>query len=100
MKKSVINLLLKLAGGWRPKKKKVDSVGESYSQIVKQFKVEGMFVVCSVDITKESNYIQVLKVWDILSLEEISKLLQRLDGIFNMYTDDFISRCKEKCLEG
>ncbi|XP_027077644.2 uncharacterized protein [Coffea arabica] len=99
MKKSVINLLLKLAGGWRPKKK-VDSVGESSSQIVKQFKVEGLFVVCSVDITKESNYIQVLKVWDILSLEEISKLLQRLDGIFNMYTDDFISRCKEKCLEG
>ncbi|KAL3506739.1 hypothetical protein ACH5RR_032121 [Cinchona calisaya] len=100
MKKSVINLLLKLASGWRPKRKNLDSVCESSSQIVKQFKVEGLYVVCSIEIISESGYKQVLKVWDILSLEEVPKLLRRLDSIFNMYTDDFISRCKEKSLEG
>nr|GLL47927.1 uncharacterized protein LOC109161799 isoform X1 [Ipomoea trifida] len=41
MKKAVLNLLIKLAGGWRPKSKGVDLVCESSSQIVKQFKVEG-----------------------------------------------------------
>ncbi|TXG56681.1 hypothetical protein EZV62_017994 [Acer yangbiense] len=99
-KKSVINLLLKLASGWRPKKKKVDSVCESSSHIVKHFKVEGLNIVCSIDIVKELQYIQVLKVWDILPLEDVSKLVKRLDDIFVKYTDDYVNRCKEKCLEG
>ncbi|XP_059650770.1 probable helicase MAGATAMA 3 [Cornus florida] len=91
----------KLSSGWRPKKKNVDSVCESSSQIVKQFKVEGLYVVCTIDIVKkESSYIQVLKVWDILPLEEILKLVKRLDSVFAMYSDDFIIHCKEKYLEG
>ncbi|XP_059650771.1 uncharacterized protein LOC132296602 [Cornus florida] len=99
-KKSVLNLLLKLSSGWRPKKRNVDSVCESSSQIVKQFKVEGLYAVCTIDIVKKSRYIQVLKVWDILPLEGISQLVKRLDSIFAMYTDDFINCCKEKSLEG
>ncbi|MCD7459032.1 hypothetical protein HAX54_039847 [Datura stramonium] len=100
LKKSVINLLVKLASGWRPKRKNVDSFSESTSQIVKQFKVEGRYVVCSIDIQKESTYTQVLRVWDVLPLEEVTKLLKRLDNICSMYTDEFINLCKEKCLEG
>ncbi|KAI8537794.1 hypothetical protein RHMOL_Rhmol09G0052000 [Rhododendron molle] len=99
-RKSVIQLLLKLSCGWRPKKKNVDSVCESSSQTLKQFKVEGLYIVCTVDIMKDSRYIQVLKVWDILPLEEISKLAKRLDGMFAMYTDDFINRCNKKHHEG
>lgn len=78
----------------------MDSVCESSSQTLKQFKVEGLYIVCTVDIMKDSRYIQVLKVWDILPLEEISKLAKRLDGMFAMYTDDFINRCNKKHLEG
>lgn len=96
----MISLLVKLASGWRPKRKNVDSISESSSQIVKQFKVEGLFVVCSIDIQKESTYTQVLRVWDVLPLEEVAKLLKRLDNIFSMYTDEFIKLCNEKCLEG
>ncbi|OIT32628.1 putative helicase magatama 3 [Nicotiana attenuata] len=100
LRMSVINLLVKLASGWRPKNRNADSISESSSQIVKQFKVEGRYIVCTVDIQKESTYTQVLKVWDILPLEEVTKLLRRLDSISSMYTDEFISLCKEKCLEG
>ncbi|KAK6774713.1 hypothetical protein RDI58_029952 [Solanum bulbocastanum] len=96
MRKSVISLLVKLASGWRPKRKNVDSISES----VDQFKVEGRYVVCSIDIQKDSTYTQVLKVWDILPLEEVAKLSKRLDNMFSMYTDEFIKLCKEKCLEG
>ncbi|KAF5747513.1 hypothetical protein HS088_TW05G00235 [Tripterygium wilfordii] len=99
-KKLVLNLLLKLASGWRPKKRKVDSLCGSSSQTLKQFKVEGLYVVCSIDIIKESRFLQVLKVWDVLPLEDIPKLEKRLHGIFAKYTDDFINRCKEKSLEG
>ncbi|TXG56710.1 hypothetical protein EZV62_018023 [Acer yangbiense] len=100
-KKLVINLLLKLASGWRPKKRKIDSVCERSSHIVKQFKVEGLNIVCTIDIEKEElQYIQVLKVWDILPLYDVSKLVKRLDDIFVKYSDDYVNRCKKKCLEG
>ncbi|KAK9117954.1 hypothetical protein Scep_016047 [Stephania cephalantha] len=98
--KSVVNLLLKLASGWRPKKTNVDSTGGSSSQLVKKFKVEGLYVICTVDIVKQPMYVQVLKIWDVLSLEDIPKLIRRLDGIFAMYSDDFVNRCNVKRMEG
>ncbi|XP_042981748.1 uncharacterized protein LOC122311306 isoform X1 [Carya illinoinensis] len=106
-KNSVIELLLKLSRGWRPKKRSSDPVCGSSSQIIKQFKVEDRYIVCAYDIrkewsdvVKELRYYQVLKVWDILPAEEIPKLIKRLDSMFGKYTDDFLNRCKEKCLEG
>ncbi|XP_048231885.1 uncharacterized protein LOC8275336 isoform X1 [Ricinus communis] len=98
-KTSALNLLLKLSSGWRPKTKNVDSICHSYC-LLKQYKVEGLYIICSIDIVKERMYTQVLKVWDILPLEDIPRLAKRLDGIFGSYTDDFMNRCKEKCLEG
>ncbi|KAK9115671.1 hypothetical protein Sjap_014618 [Stephania japonica] len=97
--KSVVNLLLKLASGWRPKKN-VSSTSGSSSQLVKKFKVEGLYVICTVDIVKQPTYVQVLKIWDVLSLEDIPKLIRRLDGIFAMYSDDFVNRCNVKRMEG
>ncbi|XP_035540340.1 uncharacterized protein LOC108992280 isoform X2 [Juglans regia] len=105
-KNLVIGLLHKLSQGWRPKKGRSDPVCGSSSQIIKQFKVEDLYIVCANDIrmewsdeVKELMYYQVLKVWDILPAEEIPKLIKRLDSMFGKYTDDFINRCKEKCLE-
>nr|XP_023876777.1 uncharacterized protein LOC111989221 [Quercus suber] len=104
-KKLVINLLLKISSGWRPKKLSV--VCESSSQILKQFKVEGLYIVCAndivkewSDIAKELRYYQVLKIWDIVPIEDIPKLVKRLDSMLKKYTDDFINRCQEKWLEG
>jgi hypothetical protein len=106
-KKSVINCLLKLSSGWRPKKKRVDPICEGSSQILKQFKVEDLYVVCANDIVKdwsdvvkEFRYCQVLKIWDLLPLEDIPKLIKRLDSMFGKYTDDYINHCKERCLDG
>ncbi|GJZ87895.1 UvrD-like helicase, ATP-binding domain, P-loop containing nucleoside triphosphate hydrolase, partial [Tanacetum coccineum] len=100
LKKQVLNLLLKLSSGWRPKNRSVDLCCENSSQILKQFKVEGIYAICSIDIIKEVKYTQVLKVWDILALEDIPELKKRLESIYSAYTDDYISRCTEKCLEG
>ncbi|GJU96609.1 UvrD-like helicase, ATP-binding domain, P-loop containing nucleoside triphosphate hydrolase [Tanacetum coccineum] len=69
-------------------------------QILKQFKVEGFYVICTNDIIKEVKYVQVLKVWDVLALDEIPKLTKRLESIFSAYTYAYISRCTEKCFEG
>ena len=106
-KKLVINLLLKLSKGWRPKKRSVDLICGSSSQILKQFKVEDLYIVCANDIVKEWSdimkelrYHQVLKIWDVLPVEDIQKLVKRLDGMYGKYMDDFINHCQEKCLEG
>ncbi|XVF02940.1 hypothetical protein REPUB_Repub04eG0217900 [Reevesia pubescens] len=98
--KLVLNLLLKLSCCWRPKKRNVDIICESSSMVLKQFKVEGLYIVCSIDVVKEQRYTQVLKAWDLLPLDDIERLVKRLDGIFKMCTDDFISHCNEKHLEG
>ncbi|WRX14404.1 DNA2/NAM7 helicase [Theobroma cacao] len=47
-----------------------------------------------------TRYTQVLKAWDVLPLEDVGRLVKRLDGIFKMHTDDFISHCNEKYLKG
>ncbi|GJZ22674.1 UvrD-like helicase, ATP-binding domain, P-loop containing nucleoside triphosphate hydrolase [Tanacetum coccineum] len=96
LKKQVLNLLLKLSSGWRPNNKSV----ENSSQILKQFKVEGIYVICTIDIIKEVKYTQVLKVLNILPLDEILELTKLLESIFFAYSDDYINRCTEKCLEG
>ncbi|PWA62544.1 uvrD-like Helicase, ATP-binding domain, P-loop containing nucleoside triphosphate hydrolase [Artemisia annua] len=100
LKKQVLNLLLKLSSGWRPKNRSIDSCCKNSSQILKQFKVEGLYVVCTIDIIKEAQYVQVLKVWDVLALDKIPNLTKRLESIFSAYTDAYIRRCTEKCLEG
>lgn len=78
----------------------MDLVCESSFQVVKQFKVEGYYIICTIDIQKDLNYKQVLRAWDLLPLDEVGKLVRRLDSIFAMYTDDFIDLCKLKCFDG
>ncbi|XP_062004037.1 uncharacterized protein LOC133721436 [Rosa rugosa] len=110
LKKSVLNLLLKLSTGWRPRKRNVETSCSSSSLILRKFKVKSLYIVCTTDIAKDivcttdiakdMRYIQILKVWDILPLEDIPKLEYRLETVLNRYTDDFINLCKEKYLEG
>ncbi|KAL6569744.1 hypothetical protein OROMI_014261 [Orobanche minor] len=96
LKNLVLERLSRVSSGWRPKKKSVDSRLEKSSQILKKFKVEELYIVCTIDIIKEFSYVQVLKVWDILSLDDIPKLSNRLDRLFAAYTHDYIRRCTEK----
>ncbi|CAN0880576.1 TPR and ankyrin repeat-containing protein 1 [Linum grandiflorum] len=100
VKMTVLTLLLKLSGGWRPRKINVDIKCEGSSHIVKQFKVEGLRIICSIDISKEIIYTQILKVWDVLLLEDVPKLVKRLEGIFATYTENFINHCNEIFHEG
>ncbi|KAI6690181.1 hypothetical protein NL676_027009 [Syzygium grande] len=101
-KMSILDLLSKLAGGWRPEKSYVGLLPTICPDMVKQFEVDGLYVLCTVDIDilKEPRYIQILKIWDVLPLRDATRLVEHLDCEFKAYGDDFISLCNEKCLEG
>ncbi|KAI3891248.1 hypothetical protein MKW98_007553 [Papaver atlanticum] len=98
--KSVVNLLVKLSNGRRPKKFKVETLCGNSVQLVKQCKVGRVYIISSVDVAKYSCYTQVLKIWDVLPLEEISKLVKSLDSICSIYTDDYLNRCKMEHIKG
>ncbi|XP_068646917.1 uncharacterized protein [Aristolochia californica] len=95
---AVVQLLLRLADGWRPKSKIFD-FPDSF-QLAKFCKLKDLSLVWMVDIAKREDYSQVMKVWDIVPTTDISKLVKRLDNIFGMYTDEYISHCLAKCVEG
>ncbi|XP_056693557.1 uncharacterized protein [Spinacia oleracea] len=100
-KKLVVNFVLKLANGWRPKSKKINMVCKSSVGIAKQFKVEGRYIICTNDIIWVPGYAtQILKVWDILHLEDVPALVNKLDIIYGALSDDFLICCKESCLQG
>ena len=94
-KMSIMNLISKLASGWRPKKSDVGLLPKSSSPMVKQFEVEGLYVLCTVDILKELRYIQILKIWDVLPLRDAMIVVEHLDSEFKIYADDFISHCND-----
>ena len=68
---------------------------------VRSFKVEGLNVVSTIDIVqRDTGYMQVLKIWDLLPNEDIPRLINHIDCIFGKCTEDFIDLCNENCLEG
>ncbi|GKA40041.1 UvrD-like helicase, ATP-binding domain, P-loop containing nucleoside triphosphate hydrolase, partial [Tanacetum coccineum] len=94
-----LNLLVRLSTGWRPKR----SLGlcqENSSKGLKQFDVEGLYIICTLDIIKDIQYEQVLKVWDLLPFQEIPKLTKRPENIFYAYTEEYINSCTENRFEG
>ncbi|CAN0891044.1 TPR and ankyrin repeat-containing protein 1, partial [Linum grandiflorum] len=101
LKKLVMNLLLRLSYGLRPRRRKTDVECENSKQIVKNFRVRHLLVLCSVDIVMDSGlHSQVLKIWDIVSSLDMQFLVKRLDTVFALHSDGYINRCKEKSFEG
>ncbi|KAK8965877.1 hypothetical protein KSP40_PGU012011 [Platanthera guangdongensis] len=98
MKKKVIQTILGLASGWRSKRNYV-TLSDSF-QLAKIYRMGEHYLVWTIDIVMDERYIQVIKIWDILLLSQLMSFISRIDRIFSMYTDSYISRCKEKCTDG
>ncbi|KAJ6766749.1 DNA2/NAM7 HELICASE FAMILY [Salix purpurea] len=102
--KEVISMLKKLLSGWRQSHKGRDPnfTNGASSQLLEQYKINGsLYLVWTVDILEENACIfQVLKVWDLLPLSEISNLAKLVDIFYGKYTGDQINRCKLRHFEG
>ncbi|KAJ4802894.1 P-loop containing nucleoside triphosphate hydrolases superfamily protein [Rhynchospora pubera] len=95
----LIQLLLRLASGWRSKGKSVNMADRSFPARV--YATAELYLVWSIDLQKDQQvYTQIIKLWDLMPLNKVDDLLKRLDYIFSMYTDAYMERCKTIYLEG
>ncbi|KAL0539958.1 hypothetical protein IC582_024180 [Cucumis melo] len=97
-KKSIIVLLLRLSCGWRPETKNFSN--PKCSDIINCAKVEGLYIIYSLDIEKDSEYKQVLKIWDIKPLTDVKGVVDCLSNIHELYTDDFLNLCMANSHKG
>ncbi|KAJ8506154.1 hypothetical protein OPV22_007040 [Ensete ventricosum] len=97
-KKEVIHLLLSLSNGLRSKSQ-IRGISDSFD-LVRIYKVMDLYLIWTVDIIKDERYVQVIKVWDLLPLEQIARLVSRLDYIFSTYTEVYLKHCKAAFVEG
>ncbi|XP_059643473.1 uncharacterized protein LOC132285322 [Cornus florida] len=102
--KEVLSLLTKLSSGWRrPQEDKIlsDMNGVS-SQLLEKYNVNGQQnLIWTVSILREnSNFIQVLMVWDVVPLSKIPELAKRLDIIFGDLSEATMNLCIHKSVEG
>ncbi|PWA76382.1 uvrD-like Helicase, ATP-binding domain, P-loop containing nucleoside triphosphate hydrolase [Artemisia annua] len=100
LKRLVLSVLLRLSNGWWPQNRSLGLCHDDSSKTSDKSYVEGLYIICTLDIIKDINYVQVMKVWDILHYKETPKLIKRLENIYSAYTEDYISRCTEKLFEG
>ncbi|CAL2229703.1 unnamed protein product [Prunus armeniaca] len=100
----VDSLLTKLSDGWRQtcKDKRVIVHGGACGQLFEKYKVKGQLnLIWSVDVLEEnSDYVQVMKIWDVLPVSDTPEFAERLQIIFRSYTADKMNLCQLRCVEG
>ena len=48
----------------------------------------------------EGRCFQIIRVWDLLSQQNVARTVQRLENLFSMYTDDYLDRCRRVQTQG
>ncbi|XP_039121412.1 LOW QUALITY PROTEIN: uncharacterized protein LOC120258127 [Dioscorea cayenensis subsp. rotundata] len=91
-------MLLRIADGWRARKGNID-ITDSFG-LSRVYRFKGLYLVWSVDICKQENYTQILKIWNLLPLYEISNYIKRLENIFSAHSDEYIEHCRAKQVQG
>ncbi|KAI5351199.1 hypothetical protein L3X38_004090 [Prunus dulcis] len=104
IRREVVSLLTKLSDGWRQscKDKGVIVHGGACGQLLEKYKVKGQLnLIWSVDVLEEnSDYVQVMKIWDVLPVSDTPEFAERLRIIFRSYTADKMNLCLLRCVEG
>ena len=48
----------------------------------------------------ERRYFQIIRIWDLLSQQNLARTIQRLENLFSMYTDDYLDHCRKVQTQG
>ncbi|XP_044967800.1 uncharacterized protein LOC123427746 [Hordeum vulgare subsp. vulgare] len=99
LRKEVLQKLIRLGDGWRTTVKNLDIPGVSH--LAKVYKVRDLYLVWSTDVEKnEGRYFQIIRIWDLVSQQNVARTVQRLENLFSMYTDDYLDHCRRVQTQG
>ncbi|KAJ3682017.1 hypothetical protein LUZ60_014590 [Juncus effusus] len=98
MKRDTINLLLQIATGWRSKRKNLTNVPDIFD-LARIYKIGDLYLVWSTDLEKQEQFMQIVRVWDLLPLTQVERFVRRMNNIFCLYSDAYIERCRVVRLE-
>ncbi|CAM0902999.1 unnamed protein product [Alopecurus aequalis] len=99
LRREVLQKLIRLGDGWRTTVKNLDIPGVSH--LAKVYKVRDLYLVWSTDVEKnERRYFQIIRIWDLLSQQNLARTIQRLENLFSMYTDDYLDHCRRVQTQG
>jgi len=99
--KKICSLLVQLSSGWHQPHREINIgvIDDTSSQLLGLCKVnELLYIVWTIDILEEnSDYVQVLKLWDVLPLSEVSKMVRDINIFSRSYSVDIDKCCKIRC---
>ncbi|KAM3389468.1 hypothetical protein ACQJBY_011549 [Aegilops geniculata] len=99
LRKEVLQKLIRLGDGWRTTVKNIDIPGASH--LAKIYKVRNLYLVWSTDVEKtEGRYFQIIRIWDLVSQQNVTRTVQHLENLFSMYTDDYLDHCRRVQTQG
>ena len=102
--KEICSVLMQLSSGSRQPHQEINIgvADDTCSQLLQLYKVnELLYLVWTIDILEEnSNYVQILKIWDVLPLSEISKMARAIHISYRNYSVDILKFCKFRCSDG
>ncbi|XBI58787.1 hypothetical protein VPH35_039966 [Triticum aestivum] len=99
LRREILQKLIKLGAGWRTTVKNLDIPGASH--LAKVYKVRDLYLVWSIDMEKtKRKYFQIIKIWDLLSQQNVARIVQRFQNLFSMYTDDYLDHCRRVQTQG
>nr|VDD63559.1 unnamed protein product [Brassica oleracea] len=104
MYRKIKSFLEKISQGWlheEEEESERDSLVSS-SQLIKQSKIDDVLsLIWAVEILKEEfQYIQVLKIWDVVPSSDAPEAVKSLNLHHMKYTGDEVEKCRARCISG
>ncbi|EOA33846.1 hypothetical protein CARUB_v10021336mg [Capsella rubella] len=100
--RKIKNFLERISQGWLNEEEAETDKLVSSSHLLKQSKIDdSLRLIWGVDILKEDfHYVQVLKIWDVVSSFDAPEAIKRLDLNHTRYTKDEVEKCRARCIRG
>ncbi|KAH7444504.1 hypothetical protein KP509_02G080200 [Ceratopteris richardii] len=90
----VLCKISRLASGYHASKYKIDI--KDLEGLVEVHMVMDMCLVWSIDIDRDSEVQQIIKIWDLIDKSKLSMYIRRLQNAFKVYSEGYIDRCKKR----
>lgn len=95
-KSNIMKKILDLAYGVRFKwEARSAFISEEYADIIHVQKLNRLYLIWSIDIDRK-NWVQCLKIWDIVHYQNILKLIRRIENSYDKYSDFYLKCCQHK----